>query len=267
MYNNKTINGGCGGVLSNTLITTTPQRNGTPQTGTTPTNRNHHHQHLLNEPLQLSDEWCIEDLESDQGQSDKELVSPPAKVVNKAPLTTYAKANGTATEEVTNRDRMTQSERDAAAEQADQSEYSSLDDEEEDDEDFNDDTAGANDESLEEDVLDAMTAEDNRSAVTNSSDSSSLLTVNGTGNSKVTMKQLHGTVSGCVMGGRQTTAPFSKSLFPNVPLYFSFATHTEVGPTVPPCISKIMKWKLTPVTPVVVRKVLVNTGFRLLKRK
>lgn len=208
-------------------------------------------------------------MESDQGQSDKELVSPPAKVVNKASLTTHVRANGTATEEATtNRDRMKQSERDAAAEQADQSEYSSLDDdEEEDDEDFNDDTAGANDESLEEDVLDAMTAEDNRSAVTNSSDSSSLLTVNGTGNSKVTMKQLHGTVSGCVMGGRQTTAPFSQSLFPNVPLYFSFATHTETGPTVPQCISKIMKWKLTPVTPVVVRKVLVNTGFRLLKRK
>lgn len=183
---------------------------------------------LLTEPLKFSDEWLIEDLESDGREaSDKELISPPAKVVSKE------MASDAADE----------------AEQA-ESEYSSLDDEE--DDDFGDETRG-NEESLEEDALDAMT-------IKNGCSDTSLTT-------KVTMKELQGTYSGCVVGGRSSAAPFSPSLFPNVPLYFSFASHLEAGPTLPPCITKIMKWKLTPVTPVVVRKVLTNTGFRLLKRE
>lgn len=201
----------------------------------------------LTEPLQFSEEWLIEDLESDGARelSDKELVSPPAKVVNKKQ----------------HDDGQQRSEEDA------ESEYSSLEDDDvddvddDDDGDFGDETR-ATEESLEEDVLDAMTK--------NGSDTSLLLQqVNGGGggNGKVAMKVLQGTVSGCVEGGRSTTAPFSVSLFPNVPVYFSFANHLEAGPALPPCISKIMKWKLTPVTPVVVRKVLTNTGFRLLKRK
>lgn len=205
---------------------------------------NGHSQKPLTEPLQFSEEWLIEDLESDAARelSDKELVSPPAKVVNKQQQPQHG-------------DGQQKSEEDA------ESEYSSLEDDDDDDDgDFGDETR-ATEESLEEDVLDAMTK--------NGSDPSLLLQqVNGGGgNGKVAMKVLQGTVSGCVEGGRATTAPFSVSLFPNVPVYFSFANHLEAGPALPPCISKIMKWKLTPVTPVVVRKVLTNTGFRLLKRK
>lgn len=182
--------------------------------------------------------WIVEDLPLDENARDhKELISPPAKV----------------TKDLQNRK---SDDGDLA-----KSEYSSLEDgdAEDDDEDFNDETGG-NDESLEEDVLDAMTAtEILKNGVGDP--------INGHPGCKVPIKQLQGTFSGCVEGGRQSTMPFSQSLFPNVPLYFSFADHLEAGPTLPPCLTKLMKWKQTPVTPLVVRKVLVNTGFRLLKRK
>lgn len=35
----------------------------------------------------------------------------------------------------------------------------------------------------------------------------------------------------------------------------------------PLAIKKALKWKLTTITPIVIRKVLLNSGFRLLKRK
>lgn len=182
----------------------------------------------FNEPPQQANEWLIEDLAAD----------------GRARVASEKETNNSLTKEPS-QDR---------SEEADQSEYSSLEDDE--DYDFGDET-NPNDESLEEDVLDGMTSGSPKKA-----SNSSLL-----GNSKVPMRELQGTVSGCVVGGRSTTAPFSPSLFPHVPLYFSFANHLEAGPALPPCISKIMKWKLTPVTPVVVRKVLINTGFRLLKRE
>lgn len=69
----------------------------------------------------------------------------------------------------------------------------------------------------------------------------------------------------CVAGKFSTTAPLSPSLFPFVPPYITFASHGEKGPTIPPSIQKILKWKLTTITPIVVRRVLLNTGFRLLR--
>lgn len=198
----------------------------------------------------FTDELYIEDVKLANGDCDKELVSPPAKVSSKTVAAGDVQPinlNGNKLED---------------AELA-ESEYSSLDDEEaDDDDDFDEDGGGAaggtEELLLEEDVFDAMTAED---SLANGKESS-LSENNG-------KKELPGSVSGCVRGGTSSSAsvPFSPSLFPNVPLYFSFSTHTEAGPTLPACITKVMKWKVTPVTPVVVRKVLVNTGFRLLKRE
>lgn len=68
-----------------------------------------------------------------------------------------------------------------------------------------------------------------------------------------------------VQGGRVLSAPFAPSLFPFVPPFITFATFEEKGPDIPAIIHKNLKWKLTTITPLLVRKVLLNTGFRLMK--
>uniref|UniRef100_A0A182QQ02 Tubulin polyglutamylase TTLL4 n=1 Tax=Anopheles farauti TaxID=69004 RepID=A0A182QQ02_9DIPT len=72
---------------------------------------------------------------------------------------------------------------------------------------------------------------------------------------------------GSVAGGCAPEGPLAPSLFPFVPPYLTFAAHDEKGPPMPPSIHKVLKWKLTLITPIVVRKVLLNSGFRLLKSK
>lgn len=69
----------------------------------------------------------------------------------------------------------------------------------------------------------------------------------------------------CVQGGRVPTAPLAASLFPFVPPFITFASFEEKGPDLPAAIHKVLKWKLTTITPLLVRKVLLNTGFRLMK--
>lgn len=69
----------------------------------------------------------------------------------------------------------------------------------------------------------------------------------------------------CVQGGRVLSAPFAPSLFPFVPPYITFANFEEKGPEIPAVIHKQLKWKLTTITPLLVRKVILNTGFRLMK--
>lgn len=71
----------------------------------------------------------------------------------------------------------------------------------------------------------------------------------------------------CVLGGRVPGAPFSQSLFPFVPPYITFASYEEKGPEMPAVIHKQLKWKLTTITPLLVRKIILNTGFRLMKSK
>ncbi|XP_058451853.1 tubulin monoglutamylase TTLL4 isoform X2 [Malaya genurostris] len=71
---------------------------------------------------------------------------------------------------------------------------------------------------------------------------------------------------GCVQGGYPPDGPLAPSLFPNVPPYITFATHEDKGPPMPPGIHKVLKWKMTLITPIIVRKVLINSGFRLLKK-
>ncbi|XP_045503883.1 uncharacterized protein LOC123700665 isoform X3 [Colias croceus] len=56
------------------------------------------------------------------------------------------------------------------------------------------------------------------------------------------------------------------SLFPRVPPYLKFIAHDDTVPLkVPAAIQKHLKWKLTTITPIVVKKTLMNSGFRLVK--
>lgn len=77
----------------------------------------------------------------------------------------------------------------------------------------------------------------------------------------------HTMIADCVVGRSPINAPLTPSLFANVPPYITFVTHEEKGAPMPPAVTKILKWKLTTITPIVIRKVLLNSGFRLLKRK
>ncbi|CAG9793454.1 unnamed protein product [Diatraea saccharalis] len=56
------------------------------------------------------------------------------------------------------------------------------------------------------------------------------------------------------------------SLFPRVPPYLKFVGHEDTIPLkIPLPIQKHLKWKLTTITPIVVKKTLTNSGFRLVK--
>ena len=61
------------------------------------------------------------------------------------------------------------------------------------------------------------------------------------------------------------TSPFTPSLFPMVPPYLTFSSHAEKGPALAPELQKILKWRLSPVMPKIVRRVVANSGFRLIK--
>ncbi|KAL4717199.1 hypothetical protein ACJJTC_017086 [Scirpophaga incertulas] len=56
------------------------------------------------------------------------------------------------------------------------------------------------------------------------------------------------------------------SLFPRVPPYLKFVSHEDLPPVkIPLPVQKHLKWKLTTITPIVVKKTLTNSGFRLVK--
>lgn len=56
------------------------------------------------------------------------------------------------------------------------------------------------------------------------------------------------------------------SIFPRVPPYLRFVGHEETCPVkIPLPIQKHLKWKLTTITPIVVKRTLTNSGFRLVK--
>lgn len=56
------------------------------------------------------------------------------------------------------------------------------------------------------------------------------------------------------------------SLFSNVPPYIAFCSHDDETRLFPSHASKHLKWKLSPITPVVVRKTILNSGFRLVRK-
>lgn len=59
--------------------------------------------------------------------------------------------------------------------------------------------------------------------------------------------------------------PLRQSLFPHVPPYISFNTYNATKPYKLPASSKALKWKLSTITPILVRRTLTNTGFRLVR--
>lgn len=59
--------------------------------------------------------------------------------------------------------------------------------------------------------------------------------------------------------------PVRNSLFPNCPAYIIFASHDQEPFVLPPGVGRYLKWRLSTITPVLVRKTLQNTGFRLVK--
>ncbi|XP_052124662.1 tubulin monoglutamylase TTLL4 isoform X2 [Frankliniella occidentalis] len=56
------------------------------------------------------------------------------------------------------------------------------------------------------------------------------------------------------------------SLFPNVPPYIRFSLHDQKGPALPPTIQRNLKWNLSTITPLVVRRTVLNSGFRLIRK-
>ncbi|XP_069689202.1 tubulin monoglutamylase TTLL4-like isoform X2 [Periplaneta americana] len=55
------------------------------------------------------------------------------------------------------------------------------------------------------------------------------------------------------------------SLFSHVPPYIRFSMHDVKGEALPSEIQRHMKWKLSTITPLVIRRTLVNSGFRLVR--
>ncbi|XP_073979085.1 tubulin polyglutamylase ttll-4-like isoform X2 [Rhodnius prolixus] len=57
------------------------------------------------------------------------------------------------------------------------------------------------------------------------------------------------------------------SLFPHVPPYIKFFPHDQkADKLLPKSIQKVLKWKLSTITPIVVRQTVANSGFKLVRR-
>ncbi|XP_077301209.1 uncharacterized protein LOC143921719 isoform X2 [Arctopsyche grandis] len=56
------------------------------------------------------------------------------------------------------------------------------------------------------------------------------------------------------------------SLFPHVPPYLKFVSHDATPLRPPSPVQRHLRWKLTTITPVVVRKTLLNSGFKLVRK-
>lgn len=60
--------------------------------------------------------------------------------------------------------------------------------------------------------------------------------------------------------------PIRESMFPHIPPYLNFNLHdADVPFNIPAGSRKYFKWKLSTITPIVVRKTLTNSGFRLVR--
>lgn len=59
---------------------------------------------------------------------------------------------------------------------------------------------------------------------------------------------------------------FRNSLFSNVPPYINFFMHDSKGPTLPADVNRHLKWKLSSITPIVIRRTLINSGFKLVRK-
>lgn len=59
--------------------------------------------------------------------------------------------------------------------------------------------------------------------------------------------------------------PLRHSLFPNIPPYLRFISHENEIAVKLPAGKKFFKWKLSTITPIIVRKTLTNSGFVLVR--
>lgn len=57
------------------------------------------------------------------------------------------------------------------------------------------------------------------------------------------------------------------SLFSHVPPTINFCKYDETTETLPEEISKILKWRFTTITPLIVRKTILNSGYKITKSK
>lgn len=67
-------------------------------------------------------------------------------------------------------------------------------------------------------------------------------------------------------GDQGVNWPLRESLFAHVPPYISFNSYDAPCPYVLPIGRKYLKWKLSTITPVVVRRTVINTGFSLVRK-
>merc|ERR1719225_2154891 len=64
-----------------------------------------------------------------------------------------------------------------------------------------------------------------------------------------------------------STPPLKRSLFSNVPPTINFVHHNEVSVvSLPAELRKLLRWKLSNITPAVVKRVVTNSGFRLMRK-
>ncbi|ENN71095.1 hypothetical protein YQE_12028, partial [Dendroctonus ponderosae] len=71
---------------------------------------------------------------------------------------------------------------------------------------------------------------------------------------------------GAQSGSEGATWPVRSSLFPYVPPYVKFRPHDLETAYKLPCGRKFFKWKLSTITPIIVRKTLSNSGFALVRK-
>ncbi|XP_021928844.1 tubulin polyglutamylase TTLL4-like isoform X2 [Zootermopsis nevadensis] len=69
-----------------------------------------------------------------------------------------------------------------------------------------------------------------------------------------------------VIEGKGLPECLRPSLFSHVPPYIRFSMHDVRGEALPAEIQRHMKWKLSTITPLVIRRTLVNSGFRLIRK-
>uniref|UniRef100_A0A1Y1KUX1 Tubulin polyglutamylase TTLL4 n=2 Tax=Photinus pyralis TaxID=7054 RepID=A0A1Y1KUX1_PHOPY len=65
-------------------------------------------------------------------------------------------------------------------------------------------------------------------------------------------------------GGDFVNWPIRESLFPFVPPYITFTSHAKSAKQLPSA-SRHLKWKLSTITPILIRKTLTNSGFRMVR--
>ncbi|XP_046748761.1 tubulin monoglutamylase TTLL4-like [Diprion similis] len=80
-------------------------------------------------------------------------------------------------------------------------------------------------------------------------------------------KKTIGMVGEVGAGGDKTSKPpLRRSLFAYVAPYVAFQPFETKGPTLPVEIGRHLKWRLSPITPLLVRRTLMNSGYRMVRK-